>query len=211
MAAFPKETALAQEEISKKIGFSRAPTWKDLDTLPYTSAFVKEVQRFRPVANLGLPHEMVKDELIDGYLYPKGAIVFINMCTQLLYFSTEAKRANLRQGHIFHDERYFEEPYTFNPERFMNNPYGIKDGIEDDPARRDNIVFGGGRRVCPGLRFANSSMVRVLSRYFSSTNAQQQILSLTLLWGFNFSPALDDNGREIKPDIDNVAKVRQNY
>jgi cytochrome P450 len=88
MAAFPRETALAQKEIDEKIGFSRAPTWKDLDALPYTSAFIKELQRFRPIANVGLPHEMAQDELINGYLYPKGSIVFINMCMFLLYFST---------------------------------------------------------------------------------------------------------------------------
>jgi hypothetical protein len=34
---------------------------------------------------------------------------------------------------------------------------------------------------------------------------------MTLLWGFKFSPGLDDNGREIRPDLDNVAKVRQSY
>ncbi len=30
---------------------------------------------------------------------------------------------------------------------------------------------------------------------------------MNLLWGFNFTPALDKNGNEIKPDIWNYAQV----
>lgn len=35
----------------------------------------------------------------------------------------------------------------------------MKAGILDDPARRANMLFGGGRRVCPGIAFAKSSLV----------------------------------------------------
>jgi len=61
---------------------------------------------------------------------------------------------------MFHDERYFDHPHEFRPERFLNNPLGVKDGIEDDPARRLNMVFGGGRRVCPGIFMAKNTLVR---------------------------------------------------
>jgi len=36
---------------------------------------------------------------------------------------------------MFHDERYFDRPDEFNPERFLEHPFG---GVEDDPARRPN-------------------------------------------------------------------------
>ena len=62
---------------------------------------------------------------------------------------------------MFHDERYYDRPDEFIPERFLKHPYGIKEGVEDDPARRPNLVFGGGKRVCPGIAFAKSSIVCV--------------------------------------------------
>lgn len=65
-------------------------------------------------------------------------------------------------GAIFHDERYFDRPHEFIPERFLQHPLGIKDGIGDDPARRANLMFGSGRRVCPGIVFAKTSMVHTL-------------------------------------------------
>lgn len=83
MVAFPEAVAKAQAEIDAVVGHSRVPTWEDFDALPYVQAFVKECQRFRPVAPLGLPHEMTDDELIEGLLYPRGSIIFINMCMSL--------------------------------------------------------------------------------------------------------------------------------
>lgn len=33
-----------------------------------------------PVAPIGLPHEMTQDTIINGYLYPKDAVLFMNTC-----------------------------------------------------------------------------------------------------------------------------------
>ena len=60
---------------------------------------------------------------------------------------------------MLHDERFFDEPDVFRPERYLANSFGVKDGVEDDPARKEHLLFGGGRRVCPGVLFANSTMV----------------------------------------------------
>jgi cytochrome P450 len=62
-------------------------------------------------------------------------------------------------GAIGHDKRYYENPEEFKPERFLDNPYGTMKGCLDDPGRRPNMLFGGGRRVCPGIAFAKTSLV----------------------------------------------------
>jgi len=158
LVSFPECQRKLHEEIDRVVGSDRAPTWEDIPNLPYLLAFIEECNRFRPVGPLGLPHEMDEDEVIDGVLYPKGAIIFVNI------------------WHMLHDERYFDRPENFSPERFLNHPLGVKDGVEDDPARRANYIFGGGRRVCPGIAFAKTSM---------------EINIANFVWAFNFLPALD--------------------
>jgi len=49
------------------------------------------------------------------------------------------------------NERYFDCSFEFTPERFLK--FGVKEGIQDDLARRENMLFGGGRRVCLGIIF----------------------------------------------------------
>ncbi|KAF9456359.1 cytochrome P450 [Collybia nuda] len=173
LVAFPDAQAKAREEIDKVVGSERAPRWDDLVNLPYTMALVEEANRFRPVGPLGLPHEMVRDEVVDGFLYPKDAVVWINIYA------------------IFHDERYFDKPNEFIPERFLKHPYGVMEAVLDDPARRANLFFGGGRRVCPGITFAKSSL---------------ELNLVNLVWAFNLLPSKDPiTGCEVLPNLDDYS------
>jgi hypothetical protein len=62
-------------------------------------------------------------------------------------------------GHMYHDERFFDKPHEFLPERFLLNTHGTRPGCKDDPARSDNLLFGGGLRICPGMAIAKTTMV----------------------------------------------------
>src|SRR5260221_4300407 len=54
MSLFPDVQRQAQEEIDRVIGRSRLPTHADRGQLPYISALLDEVHRWRPVVSLGL-------------------------------------------------------------------------------------------------------------------------------------------------------------
>jgi hypothetical protein len=54
MCLFPNAERQAQEEIDRVIGGSRLPTLDDRSRLPYVSAILDEVYRWRPVSSLGL-------------------------------------------------------------------------------------------------------------------------------------------------------------
>ncbi|KAH8649274.1 cytochrome P450 [Xylariales sp. PMI_506] len=168
-AVHSEQQAIAAAELEAVVGPDRVPMLSDLENLPYTCAFMKESQRLYPVAPIGLPHEMTEDTIINGFLYPKDAILFQN------------------SWHIDRDERYFERPEEFLPERFLASVHGTKPGIEDDPARTVNLRFGAGKRVCPGSAIARTTL---------------DTIGPYLLWAFQFKPALDPiTGAEVPPEI----------
>ena len=77
---------------------------------------------------------------------------------------------------ILHDPEAYPEPDKFKPERFLN-----EDGtVRDDPML--SLVFGVGKRICPGRHLVESTLFIVAS----------SILSV-----FNVTKAKDENGNEV--------------
>ena len=77
---------------------------------------------------------------------------------------------------ILHDPEAYTEPDKFKPERFLN-----EDGtVRDDPML--SLVFGVGKRICPGRHLVDATVFIVTS----------SILSV-----FDVTKAKDKNGNEI--------------
>lgn len=66
---------------------------------------------------------------------------------------------------ILHDERIYENPLTFNPERFLK-------GGKINPDVQDPSVacFGFGRRICPGRFLAYESMWITIASTLATLN-----------------------------------------
>jgi cytochrome P450 len=79
MTVYPEVQRKAQAEIDRVIGISRLPGFQDRQNLHYIDAIVKEVLRWHPVAPLGLPHMTTEDDICEGYLIPKGALLLPNI------------------------------------------------------------------------------------------------------------------------------------
>lgn len=77
---------------------------------------------------------------------------------------------------ILHDPEAYPDPEEFKPERFLN-PDGT---IRDDPTL--SLVFGAGKRICPGRHFVDATIFIVAS----------SVLSV-----FNVTKAKGENGHEI--------------
>ncbi|KAJ5193030.1 Cytochrome P450 [Penicillium cf. viridicatum] len=54
------------------------PSATDRESLPYMNAIVKEATRWLTVAPLGSPHRTDEDDIINGYVIPKNAIIVPN-------------------------------------------------------------------------------------------------------------------------------------
>ncbi|KAG8899458.1 hypothetical protein FRB99_006703 [Tulasnella sp. 403] len=178
LVTHPEVQQKARREVDQVVGTNRLPTFEDLNDLPYCRAIVEEVNRLRPFGPLGLPHCASEDVFYKDYRIPKNTTIFINVWA------------------IYHDKDLFDEPDTFEPERFIRSPYGVKKGI--DPREVVNIkdlVFGAGRRICPGMILGRSSVMLNTAR---------------LLWGFDLLKATNPDGTPIEIDFKNCKPLSSN-
>ncbi|KAF9534995.1 cytochrome P450 [Crepidotus variabilis] len=134
LAKHPEVQKKAQEEIDAVVGGDRLPSYEDRERLPYINALIIELLRWHTVVPLAAPHRLMQDDVHEGYFIPKGTLIIPNVwkCS--------------------HDPRVYNEPFRFNPDRFLSS----KDRApEPDP--RD-FCFGFGRRICPGLHLADATL-----------------------------------------------------
>ncbi|KAL0961325.1 hypothetical protein HGRIS_006283 [Hohenbuehelia grisea] len=132
MILYPESQSKAQAEIDRVIGHGRLPSFDDSDSLPCVEAIYRELLRWRPAAPLGVPHAATEDDIYNGYLIPKGAMIFANIWG------------------LCHDPVVFENPNDFIPERYLTAEGTITD---------DRITaFGFGRRACVGRALAHETL-----------------------------------------------------
>ncbi|KAJ6618922.1 cytochrome P450 [Mycena sp. CBHHK59/15] len=135
MLANPEAQMKAQDEIDSVIGPGNLPSFADEPSLPYVSAIVKEVLRWRNVTPIAFPHYVTVDDEYRGYRIPAGSLVIGNTWA------------------ILHDQEMYADPHSFNPERF------ILDGKLNPEVRDpDTAAFVFGRRICPGRYMATASI-----------------------------------------------------
>ena len=73
------------------------------DKLPYVEAIVNETLRMGPVTPSSAPQKAERDTTLSGYFIPAGSVV-----APLLYT-------------IHHDSNYWDEPFEFRPERWLDD------------------------------------------------------------------------------------------
>ncbi|KAM5546226.1 hypothetical protein V8D89_000352 [Ganoderma adspersum] len=157
MALYPEAQKRAQKELDAVVGAERFPVPSDRPSLPYVNALVKELFRWHLATPIGAPHRVVADDEYNGYLIPGGATVFVNMWA------------------ILRDPEVYSQPDDFMPERFLDSD-GNLDVQGRDPT---HVMFGFGRRLCPGRYFAESTLF---------------ILCASVLSAFAIGPPVDHNG-----------------
>ena len=130
----PEHISAIQKEIDEVIGRGRIPEEKDQSKMPFCRAFVYEVFRYISNGSLGLPHLVTKDHTVDQYHFKKDDILFSNI------------------WYIHHDPHFWEGPWQFKPERFLDSDGSLL------PASHANMrrfaTFSVGRRVCVGKDIA---------------------------------------------------------
>ncbi|KAF4616302.1 hypothetical protein D9613_008357 [Agrocybe pediades] len=153
MLCYPDAQRKAQEELDRVIGRGRLPDFTDQPQLPYLSALVKEIHRWRPSGPMAIPHLLEKDDEYLGYHIPAQSVVIVNVWAML------------------HDPQTYPDPEAFKPERFLK-PDGTLDMSVRDPA---TVAFGFGRRICPGAHIAEFTFWIVVASVLSTFNISEAL------------------------------------
>jgi cytochrome P450 len=112
------------------IGSSRTPTLDDRPNLPYLTACMREVFRWRTILPCTFPHQTKQQDTYMGYRIPANStIIPLQWCMNL-------------------NDSNFNDPHTFDPSRWL--------GPSASELRYH--AFGYGRRICPGRHIAENSV-----------------------------------------------------
>ncbi|XP_012939418.1 cytochrome P450 1A1-like [Aplysia californica] len=153
----PKLQERMYKEIREVIG-NDAPSFEYKRQMPYIEATILETMRYSSVLPFLLPHYARSDINFEGHFIPKNTFLLIN------------------SWYFHHREDLWEDPWTFKPERFLDSNGQLLE--PDHPTRQNLLVFGAGRRACPGESFAR---IRVF------------FVVVTLLQQYQFLPPEDED------------------
>ncbi|KAL8207771.1 hypothetical protein R6Q57_007183 [Mikania cordata] len=122
-----------RDEVSTAVSAADCKTIQEskiLD-LPYLQAVIKETMRLHLSVPLLVPHKTETQVQIGEYILPKGTQIMVNAWA------------------MARDPMYWDNPTTFDPERFLGNEVDYKG------QHFEFIPFGSGRRMCPGIPLAH--------------------------------------------------------
>ncbi|XP_072263496.1 cytochrome P450 2K1-like [Pyxicephalus adspersus] len=128
MMKYPDIQKKVQDEIERVIGTAQ-PKLEHRKQMPYTDAVVHEVLRYGDIAPGSVPHATSQDVTFRGYFIPKGTTVIpvLSSCLR--------------------EKAYFEKPYEFYPEHFLDSQGNFK-------KNEAFIPFSIGKRSCAGETLA---------------------------------------------------------
>ena len=132
----PAVEARLHDELARVLD-GRTPSVEDVPKLEYTRAVVAESMRLYPPA-WTMGRRAIEPHTIAGHAIEPGALVITS------------------QWVVHHDSRWWDEPGTFAPERWLpNQTVNREPGIGNrSRPKYAYFPFGGGSRICIGESFA---------------------------------------------------------
>uniref|UniRef100_A0A7E4UQ36 Unspecific monooxygenase n=1 Tax=Panagrellus redivivus TaxID=6233 RepID=A0A7E4UQ36_PANRE len=142
LLAHPEVQSKLHKELDTIVSPDQLITCEYRNKLHYLNAVIMETQRCGNIVPNNVTHRTTKETVIHGYTIPAGMPIVSNIAS-LLY-----------------DDRYFPEPHTFNPERFIDEDGAFK----PHPAV---LPFGIGKRACSGEALAKMELFLVIGNLFN--------------------------------------------
>nr|GFB87715.1 geraniol 8-hydroxylase-like [Tanacetum cinerariifolium] len=131
-----------REEVSQKLEQEGKVEESKVLDLPYLQAVIKETMRLHFAAPLLAPHKTMSEVKIGNYIVPKNTQILVNAWA------------------IARDERHWENPMEFLPDRFLK-----KKLLDYKGQNFEFIPFGSGRRRCPGMPLAHRMVSLIVASF----------------------------------------------
>lgn len=142
MMRYPDIQNKVHQELDQVFGSAKKiPTVADKPHLPYTNAVLQEVLRYSNVVPSNYGRVLTKDTVIKGFILPLGTVVV----------------PQISVVHI--DDKIFNNPNEFDPERFLIGGKHLKSVDE-------LIPFSVGKRSCLGESLARMVLYIVFTNLF---------------------------------------------
>ena len=119
----------AQDEVREIFSKKGSVDETGVSEMKYLKSVVKETMRLHPPLPLLLPRESLEKCEINGYKIPAKTRIIVNAWA------------------IGRDPKYWVEPESFIPDRFLDGSIDFKGN------NFEYIPFGAGRRICAGMSF----------------------------------------------------------
>jgi cytochrome P450 len=155
LSKHPEVEAKLHQELKTVLG-GRAPTYEDLEKLPYSRQVIQETMRLYPSAPSLSGREAVAEDVIEGHRIPKGGQVAVMPWV------------------IHRHKALWSDPDLFDPDRFS----------PENSAGRDRFAylpFGGGPRICIGAALAMTEaqlILATIAQRYRPRFVEDQTLSL---------------------------------
>ncbi|PAV87611.1 hypothetical protein WR25_06814 [Diploscapter pachys] len=131
---YPDVAVKLRGEIRSVTGGNRDLSQLDKPKTPYLNATINEVQRLGNIVPVNLFRRAAENVDIGGIMVRKGQIVTAQI------------------GNIMNDEKYFDDPTKFNPDRYLTA----------DKLESHTVPFGLGKRSCLGESLARAELYLIL-------------------------------------------------
>ncbi|KAK7069547.1 Cytochrome P450 2J2, partial [Halocaridina rubra] len=132
LVANPEVQKKMQKELDDIVGppgMDNHPALSHIESLPYTTAVVYEINRLADLFPFGITHELMDDATLGEYHLPKGTDIIYNL------------------SHAMKSPQYWKCPEKFYPEHFLTS-----EGKAFKP--KAFLPFGYGKRNCLGESLA---------------------------------------------------------
>lgn len=158
-----KQQTLYEEVVRVLPNKGQEVTMKDIESMPYLKACVKETLRLHPIV-VGVSRKLDKEVILSNYRVPKDVYVLVTGMATMV------------------NPQYFDAADKYQPERWLrgtkqlaNHPYSY-------------LPFGHGPRMCLGRRIAQNEMYILTSRLMQNFKVEYHHEEIQLRTGLTSTP-----------------------